>query len=59
MWVPKKESGANLGITYSIPNFTDEELETHRRQVTSPRLPSKSGAELGLELGPLERRLFS
>lgn len=59
MWVPKKESSANLGITYSIPNFIDEELESLRQQVTSPKLPSKSGAELGLDLGPLERPLFS
>lgn len=59
MWVTKKESDANLGIAHSIPNSTDEELETHKRQVTCPRLPNKSGAELGLELGLQERPLSS
>lgn len=51
MWVLREESGTNLGITYSIPSFTDEKIETHKRHVTYPGLPNKSVAELGLELG--------
>lgn len=61
MFVTKEESGDQLthDLLRSTPYFTHEEIGTQKRQVTCPKLPSESAAELRLELNPQERPLLS